>query len=796
MPSFFPNRTQKNAHHPEPPLPAIPRRLPEPPTILTAMNPASPFALNAGEQFTVRELMILLPPQFVRGESLPGDQTVPLPLELLRASLQQGRPALRLSQIYLACPSLFSRQVPPAEDMEIVLPFQKVKRMLENSPAGSPFTAVAPPRSAESPFMAGSSPFLPAGGPASAAASPFAARVDATPPGNEVLAPFNAEMPSLPEAPPAAPNPFQRMEAPGAAPRPASSPFQLVAPAAGAPGSAPVPVLPMSTPSPFARMENGGNGGPAPDKSAGPEPPAPVNPFQAAPAPAPQHPPVATPPRESAGPNGPSLRNSSPVPAGPVIRVLLSTLLRDVTAQDLGFEPSAVPDHVEAVLSLDAIMPQLSTGRVEISVEELRQGVEERFRPAFARVRPGLRFVVPLSEVFRSLPPDAIPAPQGAHHVPISTSPFQTPFTLRADDEANGGKPPLPQFVAPAPPAPAHPVTHFPVIPTLTDTPGTGTGPVKLPAAPAAAPSGSAEPAPPAPAQTRPAAPEGESAIKLPGLPPLPQLSGAPVRPSPFSRPPGMAPPAAPADSRPESPAVPLPPVAPASLPKLPSLESHDDLGQPFNAASLQSEPPAKPSAPEPFDPSKLFTGRPAAKPHAAPPAAPAVSAAPAAPAAPPAPAPPAPRRPAAAPAASAPPIEFNFGETPDLARVTLRAIFDTDEDLAIEGVVDRLAKLPGVRAAVAIINGRTVAGHGEGGEEHSQFSSTAAKSCEYLSGLAESMGCGTSGSFTLRAGKGVRTFFLEAGNCLAVLHGESAFAPGVRDKLLLTARLLQEIAA
>jgi hypothetical protein len=55
-------------------------------------------------------------------------------------------------------------------------------------------------------------------------------------------------------------------------------------------------------------------------------------------------------------------------------------------------------------------------------------------------------------------------------------------------------------------------------------------------------------------------------------------------------------------------------------------------------------------------------------------------------------------------------------------------------------------------------------------------------------------MGFEGNGSFTLRSAAAMRTFFIERGLCLAVLHTRAAFPPGVRDKLLLTARLLADI--
>jgi len=130
------------------------------------------------------------------------------------------------------------------------------------------------------------------------------------------------------------------------------------------------------------------------------------------------------------------------------------------------------------------------------------------------------------------------------------------------------------------------------------------------------------------------------------------------------------------------------------------------------------------------------------------------------------------------------------------MARVTIRALFDSDQDLTLHEIVDRVAQLPGLRSAVAIFNGSFIAsGHDSGSPDVAQFTASAPKSCEYLSGLAESMGYGSSGSFTLRAGTGLRTFFIENGRCLAVLHASTAFAPGVRDKLLLTVRTFGELA-
>jgi hypothetical protein len=444
------------------------------------------------------------------------------------------------------------------------------------------------------------------------------------------------------------------------------------------------------------------------------------------------------------------------------LKVPLASLLRDVTAQDLGFDPGAVPNTVDVELSYDTILPQLATGRVEVGIEDLRQGVVERFRPAFGRVRPDLRFVVPLSEVFQNLPASVIPALQPAEHVSINTTPFQTPFAIKADeDKSQMELPVLPRATTAAVPVTSTgAVAPFPVtVPAPAAPAPVALPPVSLPSQPLPV----AEPAPSLPP-------------KLSGMPNLPKIPGMTGRPSPFSRPPG-------------SPASAEEPVAPpAGLPSLslPVTEAHEDLGQPFSAASLRAEPPhPAPKTPEPFDPSKLFGETPAPKPPA-PFAAPPVSTTP--------------RRPAPAPAAKAPAqglpaIEFNFGESGDPVKATLRALFMTDEDLSTEETVNRCGELPGLRACLIISSGGVVSsGKDSSCEEIGHFTSNAPRSYEYLTGLAQSMGIEGQGSFTLRTGATVRTFFIERGLCLAVLHGQAGFEPGVRDKLILTARCLADL--
>jgi hypothetical protein len=222
-----------------------------------------------------------------------------------------------------------------------------------------------------------------------------------------------------------------------------------------------------------------------------------------------------------------------------------------------------------------------------------------------------------------------------------------------------------------------------------------------------------------------------------------------------------------------------MPPGSAApSLPSLSGPESHEDLGTPFSAGSLRAQPRPPASPAEPFNPVKIFGGPPVSLEAKAPPATPRPT--------------PVPHTPRAATA----PVEFNFGNVVNDTQLVLHALFMSDQDLTPHEIVDLCSQLPGIRSSLAIIAGNVISsGHGSGSEEVRHFTANAARSHESLTSLAESMNISGDGSFTLRSGTSVRTFFIERGVCLAVLHETPAFAPGVRDKLILTARSLADLA-
>ena len=114
-----------------------------------------------------------------------------------------------------------------------------------------------------------------------------------------------------------------------------------------------------------------------------------------------------------------------------------------------------------------------------------------------------------------------------------------------------------------------------------------------------------------------------------------------------------------------------------------------------------------------------------------------------------------------------------------------------TDQVLTAQDIVDRCAALPGLKACVLLQSKATLTSHGMDDADAAAFRSSAAKTRESLATLAETMGLGTGGNFTLRTDHGIRSFFLESNLCLAVWHAQPQFSGGTREKLILITQQL-----
>ena len=950
MASFFKNLFRKESD--SQPVPAAPlsNNMPDterlPFLVKTAAgNPSGdgqqqasggPFPASSGRDMTARELATLLPPILLRFDGISPDQTVPLPLDSLRQSMQTGRPVLRLSQIQAACPLLFQRPLRADEDMEVTLPMARVMGILEVShPAqAAPASFKAPPAASANPFSAvpgaapsfAGSPFAVASGPVAAPQfSPFV-EAESPFPGNATSTNPNA----APELTPAAIAGSPALAA-GAAFPVAASPFAALAPSVLAPSAlspawfpqmpaaAPfaeskptpfgvaVPPVPPSAPavSAFAPIT-------APAKFAAVAAPLPAL-AVVEPLPTPASPPLAPMvvsgsglpllPSASVGAMGSPDRSAPVPPSGSVaatIELSLRAVLRDAEPTRLGFAPENVPEAVRVRLPLELVSGQLATGRVEIGVLEICEGISEKFRPAFARAAADLRIIIPMSEVFHNLPESARPTLQAvnppAEHRSNTISPFQTPFAVKAEEDrgkqllnlsatgldgaASTPRPaPLPVPVpgsemppAPLPPVPppvgALPVAAHVELPTLR--PVVSSLPVQTaesPALPSFQPRPGALSRPPG-SGTAPTPPRTAPRLKFvpvspTALRPFPKPAPRPESPLPAEVPviPVVAlpahlaplPPLPPAASLPVFPATP-PPLAQSAALKVDapssSTESFDDLGESFSAASLGAEPPPRAGSapvslsgtlsdwatsapvsqplaeilppPLPTPGSTVAAANaagavipvwlPAPLPSMAPVTAPAVGGTqPTQPLVLPAlllketldecPSPPVPTARVASvqtapltglsgPAGS-PQEDLTFGCVTDLRQLMLRAVLGTDQVLTAQDIVDCCAGLPGLKACVLLQRDTTLTSQGMDEMEAALFCSSAVKTRDSLVALAETMGMGQGGNFTLRTDHGIRSFFLESNLCLAVWHAQPNFSGGTREKLILIAQEL-----
>ena len=588
--------------------------------------------------------------------------------------------------------------------------------------------------------------------------------------------------------------------------------------------------------------------------------------------------PFAKKPVASSDPS-PSIDQPEPVT---LVSLSLSALLQDQSFDSLGFDPARVPASVRVTLPSAPLMAQVASGRIRVRLDELLDGLDAKFKPAFQQTRPGLELVVPMRELFENLPaatPLIPPAP------PV-VSLFHTPFSIQAaaDQPLQPSPEPTPaatlpppivsSFLAPAPP-PAIEVQisrldEVAALAASLDSPLVATPePAATMAAPIAIPAlGSLDPIEPARPSfllLPPALPTEEAA---PILPPAafelapPSFTPAPASPrtaptslppllNPFAMPPGAGArsglgfdlPLMPYDEDP----VPLESLR--TTESVPEVEPSADRS-PFGSASFMA-PDMPVSTPEPASPPPL-----AAASHAVPPPPPIFSfspppaaidlppadvpaartetaalmapMAPMAPVAPVAPAasftpelkpafsynfdPPTPARDAVEPPLPLPAVELplrsqettaiedlSFGYVDHPIQLSLRAVFSTGQLLSTQDVVNHASRLEGLRACLVQAPGTSLCSHSspQENEDVRHFRERAAVLFEKTASLVRELDpTALEQSFTLRTAKGVVSFFAVGDVCLAVLHAEPTFRPGVREKLTLVVRSLAEMLA
>ncbi len=580
--------------------------------------------------FTAGELINLVPPQHVRpGHTVAPNAEIPLPLNVLRAALIAGRPAILLSQLHEACPDVFLAPADDDADEIINLPPQKVRRIVDQASA----TPLTPPPPAAAGGIFGEaapppSPFGVAGSPPPSsektklppprrrmeddgAPTPPAALPEPLPPplgGASPFTPFAAASPFAPLPPPEGASPFAMQQPPVDVPAPflppaeapafppaAVSPFSVPADAPGA-GSVLPPVKPASEPvlpaSPFARA----------DELPGQPPALPPVPTAAHESPFAVVPPSDVPP----GIESPFARQPVHAVPEPPASIPVVSAFPLPASPFAAAEPAPVAEEPAASAFSAAEAPPHDDRTLEVPLCELLKGVwtadlgfDPALVPAALRISlplaplaaqlPSGRVTLPLSEVIervdakyraafsRAVPTATVPVPLhlvlavAAPTLPqapvaeVVATAFATPFSAMVEAE-------LPVVPAPAAPAAPEPPASFtlPVLPPVAAELPPILPPVSAVPALPVLPSVVAPVSelPPSPFQTVPAAP-----VFAP-LPPVdPFLTPVP------------APPAAIVPTAPPAPAPEPPPAGPA----LPFA-----FGGPVDEAALAARPPVK----------------------------------------------------------------------------------------------------------------------------------------------------------------------------------------------------------
>ena len=145
------------------------------------------------------------------------------------------------------------------------------------------------------------------------------------------------------------------------------------------------------------------------------------------------------------------------------------------------------------------------------------------------------------------------------------------------------------------------------------------------------------------------------------------------------------------------------------------------------------------------------------------------------------------------APVSESQDLQFGYQERAEL--LALRYLLDCPPGVTPEQLIEKVATLPGLKAAL-LINAQGQQNGGDLSSNPADFFDSAVHSWQSLKMLAESMGLPPEGCFTLRTEQMVRTFFLDASICMAVLHAQPEFATGIKAKLMLVTREVARLCA
>jgi hypothetical protein len=142
------------------------------------------------------------------------------------------------------------------------------------------------------------------------------------------------------------------------------------------------------------------------------------------------------PPSTTNGEEQPPDAHSNGTKHGQHLRIALSPILRRLPPE---LNRTALHDgagaNSEIELPFELIQPQLPNGRVTVPVSIFLDALPETIRNAFGEVDQSAQVPIPLKEIFRHLPGDALPL-RADQEVEEVRDPIETPFTTTAREDA------------------------------------------------------------------------------------------------------------------------------------------------------------------------------------------------------------------------------------------------------------------------------------------------------------------------------------------------------------------------
>ena len=122
-------------------------------------------------------------------------------------------------------------------------------------------------------------------------------------------------------------------------------------------------------------------------------------------------------------------------PAGDVITLALKSLLQNLPPFQLTGEIAVVADDAQVEFPISLIAPQLATGRVTVSSEVFQAAIPEKYRELFHIDEANTPVSLPLQEVLKHLPPDALKRRVDQEKAETGKD-FETPFLIKAKEDA------------------------------------------------------------------------------------------------------------------------------------------------------------------------------------------------------------------------------------------------------------------------------------------------------------------------------------------------------------------------